>query len=546
MKTKSSFLIVLLVGYLSLRAFSAFAQSSPQQTTAGATAKKSVQEAQQRLQFLGYEPGSADGAIGTRTITALRKFQSDHNLPVTGEFDQKTLDALNAAKGSGPATAQTTAGQEAAVRIKAHEQYEQVDVGALSLYLGTGIKSLTLNADRTLDDVDAIVTKFTIADKPVELITDKISIDQDDKRFATISTKQFGTIRLTLSQFGGGTVWLTPSQKNAVLNLKAAPTENSSQRWLAESKTDRLVAYLSKREKGYDLNVIGVNGSNQKQLTDGVQDARNPTWSPDGRLIAFAVYEGTGKSALYRVNADGSGRVRLVECAGSGIFPVWSPDGKRIVYEQRSGSNEEMHVIDADGKNDRRLPDSANHFGRAWSPDGTLLAFEILQDREFKVGFMKPDGTEQRVVPGGIGNDNDPIFSNNAKHILFQSDRDGRTAVYLFDTETSNLERLTSATNRNFGPKFTPSGNSIVFFSDRDGPIELYAMNADGSDQHRILDGSAPNGNFSFSPDGQFIVFDSKRDENYQISAVGLNGQDFHQLTKTAGIDKVGPEWQPE
>lgn len=104
----------------------------------------------------------------------------------------------------------------------ASEQYAEVDVDELSIHLETGIKSVGYNADRTLAGVDAIVTKFTIADKPVELVTDKISVDQNDQRFATISTKQLGTIRLRFGQFGGGSVWLTPSQKKAVLTLKAA------------------------------------------------------------------------------------------------------------------------------------------------------------------------------------------------------------------------------------------------------------------------------------------------------------------------------------
>jgi hypothetical protein len=99
---------------------------------------------------------------------------------------------------------------------EAAEQYEKVNVAELSLYLTTGIKSLTTNLDGTIVSVDAIVTGFTLAGKPVELVTDKVSVDQTDKHFATISTKHFGTIRLTLSQFGGGSVWLKPSQKKAM------------------------------------------------------------------------------------------------------------------------------------------------------------------------------------------------------------------------------------------------------------------------------------------------------------------------------------------
>jgi dipeptidyl aminopeptidase/acylaminoacyl peptidase len=354
---------------------------------------------------------------------------------------------------------------------KSTEQYEEADVDALSIYLETEIKSLVREADGTLAGVDAVVAKFTIADMPVELITNKIGIDQNDRHFATISTKQFGTIRLTLSQFGGGTVWLTSSQKRTVLSLRAAQalgaakatTEGYSQRWVAETKARRLVAYLTKRASGFDLNIVGLDGSNQKRVTDGVQDARDPRWSPDGRYLAFAVYERSGKRALWRVNADGSGMLRLIECASGGVFPVWAPDGLRIAYEQKNG---EMHVIDSDGKNDRRLTESADHFARAWSPDGSLIAFDKFQGGTFRVGYIMTNGTEERVLPEGAhpyaGEDSNPSFSNDGKHILFQSDRDGATAIFVFDTESSTLRRLTSPTHRSFAPTFVPIGGRVV------------------------------------------------------------------------------------
>jgi peptidoglycan hydrolase-like protein with peptidoglycan-binding domain len=75
-----------------------FAQDQPAvaPTTSIATTKEAVKEAQERLQTLGYQAGSADGVMGAKTIAALKKFQSDHSLPVTGQLDRKTLDALNA------------------------------------------------------------------------------------------------------------------------------------------------------------------------------------------------------------------------------------------------------------------------------------------------------------------------------------------------------------------------------------------------------------------------------------------------------------------
>jgi hypothetical protein len=58
--------------------------------------KTTVLEAQQRLRSLGYEPGGADGVMGTKTIAALKNFQSNHGLPSSGVPDEKTMVALKA------------------------------------------------------------------------------------------------------------------------------------------------------------------------------------------------------------------------------------------------------------------------------------------------------------------------------------------------------------------------------------------------------------------------------------------------------------------
>jgi hypothetical protein len=73
-----------------------YGQAATAPAASTATAKKTIQGAQERLLALGYQPGAADGVMGAKAIAALKKFQSDHSLPVTGQLDRKTLDALNA------------------------------------------------------------------------------------------------------------------------------------------------------------------------------------------------------------------------------------------------------------------------------------------------------------------------------------------------------------------------------------------------------------------------------------------------------------------
>lgn len=51
-------------------------------------------EIQKQLLALGYQAGTADGIMGNRTVNALKKFQQDNNLPVTGQADYETMGKL--------------------------------------------------------------------------------------------------------------------------------------------------------------------------------------------------------------------------------------------------------------------------------------------------------------------------------------------------------------------------------------------------------------------------------------------------------------------
>jgi TPR repeat protein len=97
------------------------------------------------------------------------------------------------------------------------EAYEQVDVDALSIHCVTGIASVVRNADGSLGNVDAIVRTLTVAGKPIDLITEKITQEGAD---AFILTKNLGKIKIKFSSAGlGSTLWLTASQKQMVKDM---------------------------------------------------------------------------------------------------------------------------------------------------------------------------------------------------------------------------------------------------------------------------------------------------------------------------------------
>lgn len=107
-------------------------------------------------------------------------------------------------------------------------------------------------------------------------------------------------------------------------------------------------------------------------------DGRSPTWSPDGKSIAFVHISGDdGYDHISVMNADGTGLRPLTEIDPGGIYGVaWSPDGQRLAFSKcLAGCN--LYAMNADGSGLRQITDLAFAQGAAWSPDGEWIAITL-------------------------------------------------------------------------------------------------------------------------------------------------------------------------
>jgi TolB protein len=141
---------------------------------------------------------------------------------------------------------------------------------------------------------------------------------------------------------------------------------------------------------GNGLWVMRSNGNNPRPLTD--RDDIDPTWSPDGSMIAFASSR-AGDRQLFVMNADGSNIRQITNLSDMGGRSTWSPDGTKLAFYRGEFGNRNIHIINVDGTGLVQLTNGGDNLGPSWSPDGNWIAFTSFRDGNNEIYIMHPDGT---------------------------------------------------------------------------------------------------------------------------------------------------------
>ena len=241
------------------------------------------------------------------------------------------------------------------------------------------------------------------------------------------------------------------------------------------------ITFVSHRDGNPEIYVMDVDGNNARNLTNNPDKDFQPSWSPDGKRIAFMsnrdghvhAIHGWPTYEIYVMDADGDNLQNLTNNPNDDRYPSWSPDGKRIVFSSeraghfrsKFGITAEIYVMDADGGNQRRLTENRkNDSSPSWSPDGKRIAF--ASDRKgdfenFEIYVMDADGGNQQKLTNNRGDDRSPSWSPDGERIVFSSYRDGNAEIYVMDADGGNSQNLTNNRHADASPAWLNSPFSV-------------------------------------------------------------------------------------
>lgn len=265
-------------------------------------------------------------------------------------------------------------------------------------------------------------------------------------------------------------------------------------------------------------------------------------------LIAFWGDRGFQDLNAWTVRPDGTG-LRRIDTGRSERSPSWSPDGRRLAFSAngRGLNRQEIFISSPVGSNLRRLThNSDDDAAPAWSPDGARLAFAryVRRAREYRLYVIRADGLGEfrlfrsRTCLGA------PAWSPDGATILFHLGC-GASAIYAIDSLGRSKAKLIAP---GFSPAWSPDGRRIAYLT----PQRLMIANADGTGGTTLATSEAFTSGPAWSPDGRTLVYGELGPEDCgpgdvrRLMLIEADGTNLRRLlADTCGNGDDGPDWQP-
>jgi Tol biopolymer transport system component len=344
------------------------------------------------------------------------------------------------------------------------------------------------------------------------------------------------------------------------------------------SPDGKILAFSSVANKECHIHTISVDGGLPKQLVNA--QAREPVFSPDGKMIAYADTKNLGRAGggLWVIPASG-GTPKLVADAGNASSPTWSPDGDMIGFLDLASQQICIIPIGEDGVASGELvkidiPEGTGGimFLAGWTPDNQIGAV-FRSHTEFGLYTLPSTGGKAALVSHG-GYPGQPRWSPDGKRIFHTNDLDEgsgdwtRYSLAVVPAEGGKVKTIPIEFDKKIikpayggGNNVSPDGKTIVFAGqtkkDTGWHLEIWTLPVVGGRPKQLTRAAASFNNWfpCWSPDGKTIAYVRKRTDKanstgfrgVNICTVPVNGGEPKVLTSDSDSVKSCPiAWSPD
>ena len=269
----------------------------------------------------------------------------------------------------------------------------------------------------------------------------------------------------------------------------------------------------------YHLMISDYDGYNEQMLLRSPEPLMSPSWSPDGRKLAYVSFENK-RSEIFIQDIYTQSRAKITSFDGINGAPVFSPNGTKLALTLSKDGQPEVYVLNIDLK---------------------ALA-RITNEKAIDIIASLPSNGLKRIT-NHYAIDTEASWFPDGKSLIFTSERGGRPQIYKVSLASGKVQRMTFEGEWNLGGSILPDGRSMIFVNRTKGKFNIARMDLKTRFM-QVLTSTRLDESPSIAPNGSMVIYGTTYQGKQVLAAVSTDGRFKARLPAVQGEIK-SPSWSP-